>query len=45
MTLTSKIFTGMIVGFAFGTFISSLELASDNYINTYLIGGILDSGG
>ena len=45
MTLTSKIFTGMIVGFAFGTIISSLELASDNYINTYLIGGILDSGG
>lgn len=45
MTLTSKIFTGMIIGFVFGTIISSLELSSDNYINTYLIGGILDTGG
>ena len=45
MTLTSKIFTGMIIGFVFGTIISSLELTSDNYINTYLIGGFLDSGG
>ena len=45
MTLTSKIFTGMIIGFVFGTIISALELTSDNYINTYLIGGFLDSGG
>tara|TARA_B100000029_G_scaffold502086_1_gene576736 strand:+ start:390 stop:1622 length:1233 start_codon:yes stop_codon:yes gene_type:complete len=45
MSLTSKIFTGMLTGFFFGSVISYLNLTSIDFVNTYFIEGILDTGG
>jgi len=45
MSLTSKIFIGMVTGFILGTIISSVNLPIDSLVNIYLVNGLLDLGG
>jgi len=45
MTLTSKIFIGMITGFILGSIISSVNITENSLVDIYLVDGLLDLGG
>ena len=45
MSLTKKILIGMALGLAFGVLFQVTDLVTNDFINGYVINGVIDAGG